>query len=72
MAQILDAVLAVISILIVISVLLQNRGGELGSAFGGGGGFYRSKRGLEKILFNATIVMAALFIILSIIITSLV
>lgn len=57
----------VISILLIITVLLQNRGTGLGSAFGGGGGgVYLTKRGLEKKLFNATIVLAALFFIVSI------
>jgi protein translocase SecG subunit len=45
---------------------LQNRGTGLGSAFGGtGGGVYLTKRGLEKKLFVATIVLAVIFILLS-------
>ncbi len=51
----------VISILLVIAILLQNRGTGLGSTFGGSGGVYLTKRGLEKKLFIATIVLAVLF-----------
>lgn len=50
-----------ISILLVITVVLQSRGSDAGLAFGGGGETFRSKRGLEKILFYATIVFAVLF-----------
>jgi protein translocase SecG subunit len=49
-----------------VAILLQNRGTGLGSAFGGtGGGVYLTKRGLEKKLFVATIVLAIIFILLS-------
>ncbi|MEI6221984.1 MAG: preprotein translocase subunit SecG [bacterium] len=58
-------VLSVVSVLIVIFVLLQERGGELGRTFGGGGGFYRSRRGLEKLLFQATVVCGVIFIAFS-------
>ncbi|MDX9778829.1 MAG: preprotein translocase subunit SecG [Patescibacteria group bacterium] len=51
----------IISILLIIVILLQNRGTGLGSAFGGTGGVYLTKRGLEKKLFIATIVLAVLF-----------
>ncbi|MDD2681166.1 MAG: preprotein translocase subunit SecG [Patescibacteria group bacterium] len=55
----------VISILLIIVILLQSRGTGLGSAFGGTGGVYLTKRGLEKKLFTATIVLAVLFFGLS-------
>jgi len=55
----------VVSILLMISILLQNRGAGLGGVFGGSGGVYMTKRGLEKKLFIATIVLAAVFILLS-------
>jgi protein translocase SecG subunit len=53
----------VISILLILTVLLQNRGTGLGSTFGGSGGVYLTKRGLEKKLFIATIVLAVLFFV---------
>jgi protein translocase SecG subunit len=55
----------IIPILLIISILLQNRGTGLGSTFGGGGGVYLTKRGLEKKLFIATIVLAILFFLVS-------
>lgn len=56
-----------VPILLIICVLLQQRGTALGSAFGGsGGGFYSKRRGAEQKIFIATIVLGALFIILSI------
>ena len=55
----------VVSILLIIAILLQNRGTGLGAAFGGSGGVYLTKRGLEKKLFIATIVLAVLFFVLS-------
>ncbi|HNU81634.1 MAG TPA: preprotein translocase subunit SecG [bacterium] len=57
----------IVSILLIIVVLLQNRGAGLGSAFGGTGGVYLTKRGLEKKLFIATIVLAVLFFGLSLV-----
>ena len=53
----------VIALLLIVAILLQQRGTGLGSTFGGEGGIYRSKRGVERILFIATIVLAALFAI---------
>jgi protein translocase SecG subunit len=51
----------IISVLLVITVVLQSRGSDAGLAFGGGGESFRSKRGLERILFYATIILAVLF-----------
>lgn len=52
----------VLAILLVGVVLIQNRGTGLGAAFGGEGNIYRTKRGVEKYLFTATIVLAVLFL----------
>ncbi len=54
-----------IAILLMAAILLQNRGAGLGGVFGGTGGVYLTKRGLEKKLFIATIVLAIIFILLS-------
>ncbi|OJI08967.1 MAG: preprotein translocase subunit SecG [Candidatus Vogelbacteria bacterium CG10_big_fil_rev_8_21_14_0_10_49_38] len=54
----------VLSVLLVGAILLQQSEGSLGSAFGGsqsGASGWRTKRGLEKQLFIATIVLAILF-----------
>jgi len=51
----------VVSVLLVAAILLQSRGTGLGATFGGEGNVYRTKRGVEKILFRSTIVFAVLF-----------
>lgn len=51
----------VLALLLITVILLQNRGGGLGEIFGGGGGVYLTKRGVEKKVFVATIVIAILF-----------
>lgn len=50
-----------VSVLLIGAILLQQRGTGLGASFGGSGQFYRSKRGFEKILFLATIILAVVF-----------
>lgn len=50
-----------LSLGLILVIILQRRGSEAGIAFGGGGESFRSKRGLEKFLFYATIVLAVLF-----------
>lgn len=59
----------VISVLLMGAILLQAKGAGLGQAWGGGGEFYRSKRGLEKILFRVTVVLVVLFFLSSTILT---
>ena len=58
---VLNIVQIVLAALLVTSVLLQARGTGLGTAFGGEGNIYRTKRGVEKILFYATIALSVLF-----------
>lgn len=60
----INIALIVISALLTVSILLQQRGAGAGNAFGGGdsGSAYQVKRGFEKMLFNATIVLAVLFV----------
>lgn len=55
-----------IAILLVVTVILQTRGSTGGMAFGGGTESYRSKRGMEKVLFYTTIVLTSLFALISI------
>jgi preprotein translocase subunit SecG len=50
------------ALLLIIAVLLQQRGTGLGAAFGGEGNVYRTKRGIEKKLFRLTIILAILFL----------
>lgn len=55
----------IVSVLLVASVLLQNRAEGLGSMFGGGGEVFRTKRGLEKFLYYATIALCVVLVGLS-------
>jgi preprotein translocase subunit SecG len=67
MTNILNILQIVISILLIISILLQQRGAGLGGAFGGESSVYRSKRGIEKTLYNITIILAIIFVITSVV-----
>ena len=53
----------ILSVVLVISILMQNRGSGLSAAFGGDFGGFHTKRGLEKFLFYVSSVVGALFII---------
>ena len=55
----------VICVALIISILLQARGASLGSVFGGTGAVFKTRRGIDKLLFNATIFFAVLFVLLS-------
>jgi len=57
----------VLSVVLILAILLQVRGGGLGGIFGQPGSVYRTKRGVEKTLFQLTIVLVILFIIISIV-----
>lgn len=56
----------IISIALTAVVLLQTKGAGLGGIFGGDLGIYKSRRGVEKTLFQVTIVLAVLFFLVSI------
>jgi preprotein translocase subunit SecG len=56
-----------VSFALMASILLQTRGAGLGATFGGDSSVYRSRRGIEKRLFQFTIVLAVLFVLFSII-----
>ena len=57
----LNIILIAVAILLIISILLQQRGSGLGAAFGGEGNVYMAKRGAEKIIFWASVVLSILF-----------
>lgn len=57
----LPGIQILLSILLVTSVLLQQRGTGLGAAFGGEGNVFRTKRGMEKGLYYVTIGLSVLF-----------
>jgi len=62
--QIIQIILA---ITLTAIILLQVKGGGLGSIFGGDGGVYRTRRGIEKTLYQATIFLSVLFFAISLI-----
>lgn len=71
MAQWLPAIRIVQIILcvaVIIFILLQVRGAGLGSAFGGSsaGSVFKTRRGVERLIFNLTIVFVVLFAIISV------
>lgn len=64
----LDLAIILVAIALTLVVLLQSRGGGVGEMFGGssgGGSGYRTRRGVERALFQLTIVLMVLFVILS-------
>lgn len=55
-----------VSILLTLVILLQAKGGGIGAALGGGtSGSFRTRRGVEKTLFQLTIVLAIVFLAVS-------
>lgn len=50
------------AILMILAILLQQRGASLGAGFGSSGELFTTRRGLDKNLFEATIVLAVVFI----------
>ena len=57
----------ILSVAIILAVLLQVRGGGLGGIFGNPDTVWRTKRGIEKTLFQLTIALVILFLIISLI-----
>lgn len=60
---VLEVVQVIISVLLIVLVLIQSRGSGLASSISGFSGFYRTKRGLEKVVFILTIVLGIGFAI---------
>lgn len=59
---ILSIALIIICLLLTATILIQQREGGLGMAFGGEGNVFRTKRGLERGLHYVTVALAALFL----------
>lgn len=56
----------IVAVVLIGAIMLQVRGGGLGGIFGTQTGTYRSKRGIEKTLFQLTILLVAIFVTISI------
>ena len=67
MKSVIVVIQILISCLLIAVILLQAKGTGLGRAWGGGGEFYRSKRGVEKILFKITVALAIIFLVSSLV-----
>lgn len=57
----------VLAVALIMAIMLQVRGGGLGGIFGQPDSVYRTKRGVEKTLFQLTIALSVLFIVISIV-----
>ena len=65
--MILNVIQLIVSILLVAIVLIQSQGSGLGGVFGGDGAIFRTKRGAEKKIHLATVILAVLFFAISLI-----
>ncbi len=61
--SILQTVMIGSAVLMIISVLLQQRGATLGAGFGSSGELYTARRGVDKNLFEVTIIFAVVFVL---------
>lgn len=57
----------VLSVALILVILLQVRGGGLGGIFGQQDTVYRTRRGIEKTMFQATIVLVVLFVTIALV-----
>jgi preprotein translocase subunit SecG len=57
----------IFSVLIVVFILIQGRGAGLGSAWGGGGEMFQTRRGMEKIILWLTTIFIIIFLVVSLI-----
>lgn len=63
----LDSILQIVTVasagLMILAILLQQRGASLGAGFGSSGELYTTRRGVDKSLFETTIVLAVIFVL---------
>lgn len=63
LGTLLESITFISAILSILLILLQQRGASLGAGFGSSGELYTTRRGLERSLFNATVVCAVVFVL---------
>ena len=66
MKNILLVINIIVSALLVLFIFIQGKGAGLGSAWGGGGELYQTRRGLEKITLRLTIALIGVFLAISV------
>lgn len=63
----IDSILQIVTVgsafLMIVAILLQQRGASLGAGFGSSGELYTTRRGLDRNLYEATIVLAVIFVL---------
>lgn len=64
--QYFEIVQIIIAIALIASILMQARGAGLGSVFGGTGAVFKTRRGIDRLLFRITIIFSVLFALVSI------
>lgn len=60
---ILQIITIVSAVLMILSILLQQRGASLGAGFGSTGELYTTRRGVDKSLFDVTIILSVIFVL---------
>lgn len=61
----LNIAFIIVSVALIGSILIQNRSAGLGSAFGGGAEGFHVRRGGEKRIFQTTVILAFLFLVIA-------
>lgn len=69
MGTYINIIQIILSVALIVAIVLQSKGAGLGGLSGGseGGGVFRARRGVEKLLFNITIVLAIAFFVTAVI-----
>ena len=67
MKPVISVIQIILGVLLILVIIIQQKGSGLGTSFGGDLSFYRTKRGAEKLLFYATIIISLAFIFSSLI-----
>jgi preprotein translocase subunit SecG len=62
MSDFLRTTMMISAVVLILLVLLQQRGASLGAGFGGSGELYTTRRGLDKSMFNVSVIMAIIFV----------
>ena len=66
MNQILFYSQITVSVILIVLIVIQQRGAALGAGFGGGGEIYSTKRGAQKKIYYATIAIVTIFLVLGV------